>query len=193
MCPRSSLLGDPAIVEPAPAVAHDFMTVLDKGAGELGIHFKTADHAHHADLDVESPEDAQQAPTSDAGPVLEHQFDHRAPLSLVGREADVGEQVLGMLVAFEDRMFAAGLDIQIQVHRNTRPARPASLRKLFTVTAEISSRTQIRGRDLPGSGSSGAGAEHDDFGKPAALLPSQRGAEALPCELYSAPRSYLCE
>src|SRR5277367_4141103 len=125
------------VVEPAPAVADDFMPVGGKGRGQLRILLQRADDAEDADLHLEALEDAQQAPATDARSVFEHGFDHRTSPTPIGGKADVGEQILGMRIALENRMFAAGFDVQIEIECDPRVAGPARMRKGVAVTEKV--------------------------------------------------------
>src|SRR5579872_4617278 len=132
------------IVEPAPAVADDFVARLGKGAGQFGIHLQAANHAQHADLHTKALEDAQQPPAADPRPIFENRFNKKAAPAAIGREADIGEKVFGMGVALQNRMLAAGLDIEVEIDRDPRAARPARMRRVGAIAKKVSRRAARR-------------------------------------------------
>src|SRR5206468_12743313 len=69
------LLAHELIVEPAPAVAHDFVPGLDDGGGSVRVSLERHGHGEYADLDAVLGEDAHEAPEPRAGPVLVHRLD----------------------------------------------------------------------------------------------------------------------
>src|SRR5579883_59536 len=142
------------IIEPAPAMADDLVSVFDEGASQFGAHIQAADDAEHADFHAETLEDAQQPPAADARPVFEDRFDQRATPAGISWKADIGEQVLRMRVALQDRMLAAGLDIEIEIDGDPRVARPARVRRVGAVAEKVARRARVgaprgwRSRDL---------------------------------------------
>ena len=116
------------------------MTVFDEGVRQFRILLQAAHDAEDADLDIEAPEDAQQSPAADARPIFEHRFDHRAAHPGIRRKADIGQHIFRRCVALEQAMFAAGLDVQIYIHGDTRTARPLRVRRMGAVAAEIACR-----------------------------------------------------
>ena len=132
-----------AIVKPPPPMAYDFMPLFDKGARQFRIHQHPTRHAQHADLHVEALEYAQKPPTADARPVFEDRFNKRAAFAFVGRKSNVGQHILGMLIAFENRMLAAGFDVQFDVDGDASAAWPARLGKLGAIATKIPRRAKL--------------------------------------------------
>src|SRR5438093_13180029 len=60
------LLRHRLVIEPAIAVADDFVALLDKGAGDLGVALGRLGHRQETYLHPEPAEQAQQAPPPDA-------------------------------------------------------------------------------------------------------------------------------
>ena len=146
------LLAHGVIVDPTPAVADHLVPFLDERARQFGIHLQAAYHAENAGLDIEALEDPQQPPAADPRSILKGGFDHGAALARIRRKTNVGEQVLRLRIAFKDRVFAAGLDVQVQVDRDTRIAGPTHLRRVGAVAEKVARRTEptpLLPRSLP--------------------------------------------
>ena len=124
-------------------MAYDLMAFFDKSVHEFRILLKSADNSQNADLDVELAKNTQETPTPDPRAVFEDGLDDRTARVLIRREPDVGQDMFGCGVAFEDAAFAAGLDVQIEIDRNPGVARPPRVRWMCSVALEIAARAEI--------------------------------------------------
>jgi hypothetical protein len=113
------------------------MTVFDECLRQFRILLQAAHDAEDAHLDIKAAEDAQEPPRADARPIFEDRFDHRTAHARIRRKADIGQHTLRRIVALEQAMLAAGLDIEIHIHRNPRAARPLRVRRMGAVATEI--------------------------------------------------------
>src|ERR1700738_4885522 len=95
------------IVQPPPSMAYDLMAFFDESIHEFRILLKPANDSQNADLDVELPKDSQKTPTPDPRAVFEDGLDDRTARVLIRRKADVGQDMFGSGVTFEDAAFAA--------------------------------------------------------------------------------------
>ena len=150
------LLIDFEIVEPPIAVTDDLVAFGDKGLRQLRTLLKRPNDAEDADLDVEALEDAQQSPASAARPIFEDGFHGGVASANVGRQADIVQRILGAGVAFDKAMLASRFNIQIDVHRNPRAARPSRIGRIGTIAVKIARgatiATRLRGGKLDGRG-----------------------------------------
>src|SRR5579863_5814861 len=137
------LLAHRRVVDPSPSVADDFVALLDKGADKIGIGPEAPDNAEDADLDVKCLEDAQEAPAADARSIFERRLDHGAARPFIGGKADVRQYALRGFVAFKKRMLATRFDVQIEIDRDPRLARPSRMRRVPAISYEIARRTEI--------------------------------------------------
>src|SRR5207244_2775062 len=114
------LLAHELIVDPAPAVAHDFVPGLDDGGGGVRGSLERHGHGEYADLDAVLGEDAHEAPESRAGPVLVHRLDLKVAHALQDRHAhDFLQARLGLAVAVQDRSLAAFFVVHHDLERET--------------------------------------------------------------------------
>ncbi len=90
-------------------------------------------HGEEADLYAELAEQLQQSPCAPAGTVLKDRLDERTPQSFEPCKADVGQHVLRMAVAFEDRVLATTFVVEVDVDRDARTARPLRIGKAIAV------------------------------------------------------------
>jgi hypothetical protein len=90
-----------------------------------------------------------------------------------------------MLIAFQNRVLATSLDVEIDVDRNAGAARPARLRKLGSVAAKIPRRPEISlGSPTLGlRGWFGASSDRTWFGRQG-LAPFKRVMSALAATKY---------
>ena len=156
------LLIDFEIVEPPVAVTDDLVALGDKSLRQLRTLLKRPDNAEDADPDVEALEDAQQAPASAARSIFEDGFHGGVASANVGGQPDIIQRILGARIAFEKAMLPSRLDIQIDVHRNSRPASPSWIGGIGPIAAKIARRADIPtppgGRKLGGRGDGSCGA-----------------------------------
>ena len=124
-------------------MAYDLMAFFDKSVHEFRILLKPADDSQNADLDVELAKNTQETPTPDPRAVFEDGLDDRTACVLIRRKPDVGQDMFGCGVAFEDAAFAAGLDVQIEIDRNPGVARPPRVRWMSSVALEIAAWAEI--------------------------------------------------
>ena len=125
------------IVDPAVAMADHLVPVAHEGAGKLRVLLQRAHHAEHADLDVVGAEDLQHPPHAASRAVLEHRFDQRHPLAGLRLHADVVEHALRNRIAVDKARLAAALDVEIEVDRDARAARPGRVRQRLAIADEI--------------------------------------------------------
>src|SRR6478672_7858229 len=131
------------VVQPPPSMAYDLMAFFDKSVHEFGILLKPADDSQNAGLDVELAKNTQETPTPDSRAVFEDGLDDRTTCVLIRRKPDVGQDMFGCRVAFEDAAFAAGLDVQIEIDRDPGVARPPRVRWMSSVALEIAAWAEI--------------------------------------------------
>src|SRR5579862_192091 len=107
------VLGHHAIIDPAIAVADNFVALFDESPGQFGILFERAGDAEDAGLDAELAKHPEHPPGAAAAAVFEHGFDQRNAASAMRADPDVVEHALGLLVAVAQRRFTAAFDIEV--------------------------------------------------------------------------------
>ncbi|MNN09878.1 hypothetical protein D3C81_1227840 [compost metagenome] len=128
---------DVLVVNPAPAVAGDFVAQLDERARQLGMALERHRHAEDRQRQLALLELAQDAPDPGARAVLVHAFHAHVPLGIGRGTDDLGQELLGAGVAVQHVVFAAFLVIEHELQRDARAARPAGVRRLGAVADEI--------------------------------------------------------
>ena len=102
---------DRLIVQPAIAMADDFMTIRHEGLDGIRISLERLDHAEHTAFHVELLENPQDPPDAGARAVFERGLDDLAALAGISWKTGVGQHALRGAVAVHHGTLAAGLEI----------------------------------------------------------------------------------
>src|SRR5580704_7047883 len=146
---------DRLVIDPAPAVTDNLVALRHEGPERVRVLLQRAHDSEHADFHFKFLEDAQDAPIARAWAILKYALDDLASLAGIGGEARVGQHILRRSVALEHRALAARLEIEVDIDRDARFARPARVRWGWSIPAEIT--RWHRHVHVPGSSSGGIG------------------------------------
>ena len=135
---RSPRVGEILVVDPFQAMAGDVPAGLAHGGDDLRIALKRGRHAENGDWNIARGEQPPQPPEAGARAVFEHGFHVHVALAGPGLGAEhVGEKSLGGVVAVQDAVLAALLEIDHELQRHASAARPARIGRIAAVTGEI--------------------------------------------------------
>lgn len=122
------ILPHSVVLEPAIAVADEFTFISQTGSDEVGVASGRARDGERGDSsDVERTEEAEKAPATDPGAAVEDAFDDRAPKVRIRGKADIVECCLGGTVAFENAVFSATFDVEVDIESEAGVVGPSRM------------------------------------------------------------------
>ena len=131
-------LVDELVVDPAPAVAGDFMAGLLHGRGGLAVAFECHGHGEHRHRYLALAKHPQQAPEPGPAAVLVDGLHAEVAHALVRPGADdFRQEGLGCGVPVQHAVLTAFLVVQHDLQCQSRPARPLGIGGLGPVAPQV--------------------------------------------------------
>ncbi|MNQ81718.1 hypothetical protein D3C85_967520 [compost metagenome] len=125
------------IVDPAPAVARDFMAQLREGGGQFGVALQRHADAEDGQRQLPLLEFAQDAPHAHARTVFVDAFHADVPFRKAGRVEQFRQELFGSRVSVEHAVFTAFFVIQHKLDRDARIAGPLRMRRIASVADQV--------------------------------------------------------
>ena len=125
------------VANPAQAVRCDLVAEFAVRRHGLGVALERPGDAEHGERQAAPLEGAQYAPESGARAVLEQRFHAHVAHRECRRADDLRQEGLGAGIAVEYAILGAFLVIQHELHRDPSAVRPARMRGLRAIAAEV--------------------------------------------------------
>ncbi len=126
------------VVDPAVAVAADFMAGLGHGADHVGVALGGHGHGEDGQRHATVLEQFQQAPHAGTAAVLVQRFHAHVAHALQWLGGDhFREESFGLLVTVQDVAFATFLVVEDERQRDASVARPLRVRRVVAVTDQV--------------------------------------------------------
>ena len=130
-------LVDALVVDPAPAVAGDFMAHLHERGGHLRAALQRHGDAEHRQRQAALFKLSQDAPHAHAAAVLVHAFHAQVARREGWRVEHLGEKLLAAGVAVQHGVLAAFFVVQHELHGHAGVAGPPGLRRVAAVAQQV--------------------------------------------------------
>ncbi len=131
-------LGHVLVLDPFQAVARDIPARLLHRRDDFGIALQRGGDTEHGRRPFALAEHPPQPPEAGARAIFEHRLDVGMTLARPWLRAEhVGEERFRGAVTVQDVVLAALLEIDNELHRDPRIARPLRMRRVAAVAAEI--------------------------------------------------------
>ncbi len=125
------------VVDPAPAVAGDFMAQFNQGRRDFRIALQRHADTKHRERQLAPFEFAQDTPYTRPRAVFINAFHAQVPVRKTGRVGHFRQELLRASVAMKHRVFAALLVVQDKLQRDARSTGPPGVGRMAAVTSEI--------------------------------------------------------
>ena len=125
------------VVDPAPAVAGDFMTQLMESGGQLRVALQGHGHAKHGDGPASALKLAQDAPHPHARAIFVNAFHAHVAVWVAGRVEHFAQKLFAAGVAVQGGVFAAFFVVENKLHRHPGLAGPLGVRRVAAVADQV--------------------------------------------------------
>ena len=138
------------VLDPFQAMAGDVPARFFHGGNHFRVPFQRGRNAEHSGRNSALGENPPEPPEAGARAILEHRFD--IGMALPGpwlRTQYIGQERFGRTVAMQDVVFAAFLEVDHELYRDTRVARPMRVGRVAPVATEIARIIRVSHRTAP--------------------------------------------